>query len=98
AVRADQSMDGPALDAQADAVDGDKSGKFLGEILGFEDDVATHTGPLPQHCRPIAAIVQTRCGQSRRRGFAMVVRGYALKPTLNIRPQYQLNSAGVSGN
>jgi hypothetical protein len=38
-------MDGPALDAQADAVDGDKSGKFLSQILGFEDYIATHTHP-----------------------------------------------------
>ena len=50
AVRPDQGVDGPALDAQAYAVDGDKAGKFLGEILGLEDHLFTHTRrPLVAH-------------------------------------------------
>jgi hypothetical protein len=40
-------MDGPAADLQGDAVDGDKSGEFLGQILCFEDYIVTHTR-LPQ--------------------------------------------------
>src|SRR6516164_1938047 len=42
AVRADQRVNGPARDAQIDRADRDKAGEFLGQILGFEDDVATH--------------------------------------------------------
>jgi hypothetical protein len=39
----DQSMDGPTLDAQAYAVNGDKAGKLLCEILGLEDHLLTHS-------------------------------------------------------
>ena len=39
AVRADQRVDGAARDPQAHAVHGDEAGEFLGEILGFEDDI-----------------------------------------------------------
>ena len=45
-----QGVDGPALHAQAYAVDGDKAGKFLGEILSREDHLFTHTRrPLVAH-------------------------------------------------
>jgi hypothetical protein len=39
-------MNGPAFDAQADTIDGDKSGEFFGQILGFEDYFAAHALPL----------------------------------------------------
>ena len=42
AVRADQRMDGAALDAQVDAVHRDEAGELLGQILGFEDRIPTH--------------------------------------------------------
>jgi hypothetical protein len=64
AVGTDQGVDGPAHDAQADAIDGDKSGKFFCEILGFEDDVATHTRPSARHCQRIAANVQSASVQN----------------------------------
>src|SRR5262249_53519746 len=50
AVGPDQSVDGPALDAQAHAVNGDKAGKLLRQILGFEDYLFTHRQqPLVAH-------------------------------------------------
>jgi hypothetical protein len=42
AVRPDQGMNAPALDTQADAINGGETGKFLGEILGFEDRLVIH--------------------------------------------------------
>ncbi len=42
AVRTDQRMDRSALDPQTHAIDGDETGKFLGQILGFEDGLITH--------------------------------------------------------
>jgi hypothetical protein len=42
AVRPNERMNGAALNPQIDAVDGDKTGELLGQILGFED-VLTHT-------------------------------------------------------
>src|SRR5712691_4164088 len=42
AVRSDQRVNSPACDAQAHAVHRDKTGKFLGEVLGLEDDLGTH--------------------------------------------------------
>jgi hypothetical protein len=35
-------VDGAARDPQIDPVHGDKTGEFLGEILGFEDEIVTH--------------------------------------------------------
>src|SRR5437660_30568 len=43
AVRPDQRMNGAADDAQIDPVDRHEAGKFLPEIVGFEDDIGTHT-------------------------------------------------------
>src|SRR5665647_1762547 len=48
AIRPDQSVDAPALDAQADAVDGGKAGKLLSEILGFEDRLVIHHATAPR--------------------------------------------------
>jgi hypothetical protein len=42
-------VNGPARDPQADAVDGDEAGKFLGQILGFEDGFVAQAVPL--NCR-----------------------------------------------
>ena len=60
AVRADQRMDGAARDSQVDAVDGDEAGELLGQILGFEDDVVTHTAYQalwPRHWQCLAGKV-----------------------------------------
>jgi hypothetical protein len=35
-------VNGAARDSQIDPVHGDKTGEFLGEILGFEDEIVTH--------------------------------------------------------
>ena len=40
-------MNAAARDAQIDAADGGKSGEFLGEILGFEDNFRTHHAAFP---------------------------------------------------
>ena len=55
AVRPDQRMNGAARDPQIDAVDRDESGKFLGQILGFEDDVIIHrrANPLCGYSLPV---------------------------------------------
>ena len=45
AVRADQRVNGAAHDAQIDRAHRDEPGKFLGQVLGFEDDLATHHIP-----------------------------------------------------
>src|SRR5262245_20604344 len=42
AVGADQRMNRAARNAQVDAVDRNEAGKFLGEILGLEDEVVAH--------------------------------------------------------
>src|SRR5712691_9347506 len=42
AVRSDQRVNSTACDAQAHAVHRHKTGKFLGEVLGLEDDLGTH--------------------------------------------------------
>src|SRR5262252_8018102 len=42
AVRSDQRVNSAARDAQANAVHRHKTGKFLGEVLGLEDDLGTH--------------------------------------------------------
>jgi hypothetical protein len=38
----------PAPDTQVDAIDGNKAGKILGEILGFEDQLFTHAQQAPR--------------------------------------------------
>src|SRR4051812_15057606 len=42
AVRTDERVNGPARDAQSDAVHRHEAGELLGQILGFEDDVPAH--------------------------------------------------------
>src|SRR6266536_3914541 len=45
AVRADQRVNRAAGNAQVDAVDRNEPGKFLGEILGLEDEIVAHEAP-----------------------------------------------------
>src|SRR2546429_9690256 len=45
AVRADQRVNRAAGNAQIDAVDRNEAGKFLGEILGLEDEIVAHEAP-----------------------------------------------------
>src|ERR1700686_832633 len=48
AVRPDERVDRAALDPEVHSVDRHEACEFLGEILGFEDDLATHpTRQLP---------------------------------------------------
>jgi hypothetical protein len=49
-------MNGPTLDAQADAIHGDKPGKLFGEILSLEDHAISHTQrPLAAHSWQVLA-------------------------------------------
>ena len=43
AIRADQSVNGAALDPQIDAIDRDEAGELLGQVLGFEDGGVSRT-------------------------------------------------------
>src|SRR5665213_25786 len=56
AVGSDQRVNGATRDAQIDAADGDKPGEFLGEILGFEDNVITHTRRAPRSAPIVGAL------------------------------------------
>ena len=50
-------MNGPAPDAQVHAIHGDKAGEILGQILGFEDHIVTHTQqPLVAHSWQVFAM------------------------------------------
>ena len=63
-VRADQRVDGAARDAQADPVHRHEPGKFLGQILGFEDDFTHKSTPLNRHLGGRAAGVHTPFGRA----------------------------------
>jgi hypothetical protein len=47
AVGPDQRMNGAARHPQADVVHGDEAGEFLGQVLGFEDEIAAHDIVVP---------------------------------------------------
>ncbi len=50
-------MNCPALDTQVHAINGDKAGKILGQILCFEDRIVTHTRrPLVAHSWQVFAL------------------------------------------
>src|SRR5262249_13977036 len=46
-IGSDQRMNGAARNLQADRVDGNEAGKFLGEILSVEDEIVAHDAMVP---------------------------------------------------
>ena len=63
AVRADQRVNGAALDAQVDAVDRDEAGEFLGQIpVSRMISALITTGKrLPETRRPYAILAMSAC-------------------------------------